>query len=417
MRHLQKSPPPAPTFNLAAIRAEFPILSRRVHGKPLVYLDNAASTQKPRAVLDAMSAFYEQDYANIHRGVHFLSATATDKYETARARVQRFLNAKSADEVIFTHGATESLNLMAHSFGRGFLKAGDEVLITGLEHHANIVPWQMLRDERGIVLKVAPVTPDGTVGLDHIVAAMTPKTKLVSVAHVSNAFGVVLPVADIIKEAHARGIPVLLDGCQAVAHGGVDVQALDCDFYAFSGHKLYGPTGIGVLYGKSEYLAKMPPYMTGGDMIAHVSFDRTSFRDAPARFEAGTPAIVEAIGLAAAIDFLDGIGWDVLHTHETSLLSACDAALSGMDGVSIFGTSAPRSAIASFAVEGIHPHDLGTILDRAGVAIRAGHHCAQPLMDALNVPGTARASFALYNTLSDIDALADAIRTAQKLFG
>lgn len=404
-------------FGAEKLRADFPALNQKVHGKPLVYLDNAASTQKPRQVLEAMTRFYERDYANVHRGVHSLSQRATDAYENARVRVQRFINAASADEIIFTRGATESLNLVAHSWGHAFLNAGDEVLITELEHHANIVPWQMLAREKNIILKTAKVEDDGSVPFENIRAAITPRTKLISIAHISNALGTILPVEETIAYAKARNIPVLLDGCQAVAHSAVDVQKLDCDFYVFSGHKLYGPTGIGILYGKKKWLNTMPPYQTGGDMIAEVRFEGSTFRDAPHRFEAGTPAIAEAVGLAAALDYISTIGLLRIARYEQDLLAYATQTLSRINSLKIIGTAPHKASIISFTMSHAHPHDIGTILDHEGVAVRAGHHCAQPLMERLGVAATARASLAFYNTKDDIDALARAITKVQEMFG
>ncbi len=397
--------------------ADFPILAQKIHGRRLAYLDNGASAQKPRCVLEAMDRFYKTDYANIHRGVHELSMRATKLYDEARETVQKFLNAAHPDEIVFTRGATEAINLVAATWGRKFLKEGDEVVLTRLEHHANIVPWQMLREEKGIVLRVVPIQQSGEVLLEDVRAALGPKTKLVSVAHVSNALGTILPVAEIVNLAHERGVPVLLDGAQAVCHLPVDVQALDADFYVFSGHKLYGPTGIGVLYGKREILKTMPPYQGGGDMIASVTFEETIYQEPPARFEAGTPAIAQAVGLKAAIDYVTAIGMDKIAAHEAALLEETTRRLSEISGLRIIGTAPKKSGILSFVVKGIHPHDLGTILDSEGVAIRAGHHCAQPAMEALGLAATARASFALYNKSEDIDALIAAVRKAQEIFG
>lgn len=403
-------------FDAAAYAQDFPALQQKVHGMPLVYLDNGASAQKPRQVLEAMTRFYSHDYANIHRGVHALSQRATDAYEQARTTIQHFIHASSADEIIFTRGATESINLVAASWGRHFLKAGDEVLVTELEHHANIVPWQMLAQEKGIVLKTIAITDSGEVPLAHVAAAITPRTKLISVAHVSNALGTVLPVAAIIKQAKSHNIPVLLDGCQAVSHLAVDVQALDCDFYVFSSHKLFGPTGIGVLYGKRHWLEQMPPYQTGGDMIASVSFSGTTFREPPHRFEAGTPAIAEVIGLAAAIDYVTAIGLDRIGAYEQALLEYATQQLRRINSLRIIGTAPDKAALISFIMENAHPHDIGTILDHSGIAIRAGNHCAQPVMERLNLPSTARASFAFYNSFADVDALVAGLRKVQELF-
>ncbi len=402
--------------SVAERRADFPVLTQTVHGKPLVYLDTGASAQKPRAVLEAMQSFYEREYANIHRGVHELSARATERYETVRGDVRRFLNAAHADEIVFTHGATEAINLVAQGWGRTFLKAGDEVLVTQLEHHANIVPWQLLQQQTGITLRVVPITPDGDVLIADVAAALSPRTKLVAVAHVSNALGTVLPVAAIAEMAHEAGALILIDGCQAASHMSVDVQALGADFYVFAGHKLYGPTGIGVLYGRRDILNAMPPYQGGGDMIESVRFSGTTFREPPYRFEAGTPPIVEVIGLGAALAYVNAIGLDNIARHEDLLLRYATEKLSAIEGLRIIGTAPRKAGIVSFVMANIHPHDIGTILDRHGIAIRAGHHCAQPVMEALGLPATARASFGLYNTTADIDALAAAVIRARELF-
>ena len=404
------------SFSVASHRADFPLLAQETHGKPLVYLDSGASAQKPRVVLDAMQGFYERDYANIHRGVYALSVRATEKFEGVRGIVQRFINAAHEEEIVFTKGATEGINLVAASWGRTFLKAGDEIVLTQLEHHANIVPWQLLRDQIGIVLKIVPITPEGDVRLEDVRAALSPRTKLVAVAHVSNALGTVLPVKDIAALAHAQGALILIDGCQAVSHLPVDVQDLDADFYVFSGHKLYGPTGIGVLYGKRALLQKMPPYQGGGDMIASVTFAKTTFKDPPWRFEAGTPPIVEAIGLGAALEYVSGIGMATLAAHEHDLLTYATEKLGTIDSLRIIGTAPQKAGIISFVMDHAHPHDIGTILDRQNVAIRAGHHCAQPVMDALGLPATARASFGLYNTRDDIDALVRAVDKVREIF-
>jgi cysteine desulfurase/selenocysteine lyase len=403
-------------FAVERYRADFPILAETVHGRPLVYLDSAASAQKPRMVIEAMDRMMRHDYANVHRGVHELSVRSTEQYEAVRGTVRRFINAAHEDEIVFTRVGTESFNLVAQSWGRTFLREGDEIVITALEHHANIVPWQMLRTERGIVLRVVPVTPQGEVRLEDVQAAIGPRTKLVAVAHVSNALGTVLPVGEIIQMAHAAGALALIDGCQAVVHMPVDVQALDADFYIFTGHKLYGPTGIGVLYAKRAILESMPPWQGGGDMIASVTFEKTTFKEPPHRFEAGTPAIVEGIGLGAAIDYVSTIGMARIAKHEADLLAYATERLTAMKGVHIIGTAPQKAGVLSFTVDGAHPHDIGTILDRQGVAVRAGHHCAQPLMEALGLTATARASFGLYNTREDVDALAEAIKKVQEIF-
>ncbi|MDO9596890.1 MAG: cysteine desulfurase [Azoarcus sp.] len=416
-----RAPAPAPaltpisaTLNVAA---DFPILARPVHGRRLAYLDNGATTQKPEAVIDAEARFYRESNANIHRGVHWLSQHATDLYEAARGTVQRFINAPRADEIVFTRGTTEAINLVAYSWGRAELRPGDEILITTMEHHSNIVPWQLLCDHTGAVLKVVPISDAGELDLAAFDALLTLRTRLVAITHISNALGTIIPVAALTASAHAVGAIVLVDGAQAVAHQKVDVQALGCDFYAFSGHKLYGPTGIGVLWGRAELLAAMPPWQGGGDMIRTVSFERTTYADAPQRFEAGTPNIAGTIGLAAAIDYVSAIGIERIAAHEHALLVHATAALAAIPGIRLIGTAAHKAGILSFMVESIHPHDLGTILDAEGVAIRAGHHCAMPLMTRFGIPGTARASLAMYNDETDIAALVAAIYKAQDLFG
>ncbi len=408
--------PNVPAYDVARVRRDFPILERKVFGRPLVYLDNGASAQKPRQVIDTMRQVMEEDYANVHRGVHFLSQRATDRYEAAREVVARFVGAKT-DEIVFTRNATEAINLVAATFGRRFLEAGDEVVISEMEHHANIVPWQLLQLEKGIALRVVPVDDSGNLRLDAFAAALGPRTRLVALAHCSNVLGTVTPAAEIVRLAHGRGVPVLLDGSQAVVHMPVDVKALDVDFYAFTGHKLYGPTGIGVLYGKAEQLAKLPPYQGGGDMIRSVSFAGTTFKDPPARFEAGTPAIVEAIGLAAAIDYVMALGQDAIMAHEAQLRDYATERLSQVPGLKIYGTAPEKAAIISFVLENAHAHDVGTIVDRAGVAVRTGHHCAQPLMERFGITATARASFGLYNTLEEVDVLVDAVESVREIFG
>lgn len=396
---------------------DFPVLSTSVHGKRLVYLDNGATTQKPACVIDAESQFYRTTNANIHRGVHRLSQKATDLYEQARDRVRAFLNAAHADEIVFTRGTTESINLVAQSWARANLRPGDEILITGLEHHSNIVPWQLLCQDIGTVLKAVPINDQGELQMDAYAELIGPRTRLVAVSQVSNALGTVNPVDVIVRMAHDAGAKVLVDGAQAVAHQSVDVQSLDCDFYAFSGHKLYGPTGTGALYAKRELLRDMPPWQGGGDMIYTVSLTESTFADPPARFEAGTPNIAGAIGLGAAVEYVRGVGLDRISAYEAALLHYMTERMQEIDGVRLIGTGAHKAGILSFVVDGIHPHDLGTILDSEGVAIRAGHHCAMPIMTYFGIPGTARASLAVYNTPADVDALVRGVRKAQQLFG
>jgi cysteine desulfurase/selenocysteine lyase len=410
------SPSRAP-FDVQAVRADFPILRERVHGKPLAYLDNAATTQKPQAVIDRLNAFYRRENANVHRGVHLLSERATDAYEDARLTACRFLNAADPKEIVFVRGTTDAINLVAQSYGRSHVGSGDEILITTLEHHSNIVPWQMLCEQTGARLRVVPITDAGDLRIDVYEALLSERTKIVAVAHVSNALGTINPVAEIVRSAHAHGIPVLVDGAQAVAHMPVDVRALDCDFYAFSGHKVFGPTGIGVLYAKASLLDAMPPYQGGGDMISSVTFERTLYNIPPYKFEAGTPNIAGAIGLAAALEYVEGIDLDRVNAYERELLAYGTAALSQIAGLRLTGTAAHKAGILAFVLEGVHPHDIGTILDREGVAIRTGHHCCQPLMDRLGVPATARASLALYNTRKEIDALATALDKVREVFG
>jgi cysteine desulfurase/selenocysteine lyase len=403
-------------LDVAAIRQDFPILRQRVHGKPLVYLDNAATTQKPQAVIDRLSRYYAEENANIHRGVHELSVLATDAYDAARATVRRFLNAADAREIVFVRGTTEGINLVAQAYGRAHVGAGDEIVLSEMEHHSNIVPWQMLCEATGARLRVAPVTDAGELRLDEYERLLNGRTRLVAVTHVSNALGTINPVAEIVGRAHARGIPVLVDGAQAVAHMPVDVQALGCDFYVFSGHKIFGPTGIGVLYGREARLEAMPPYQGGGDMIRSVTFERTTYGDLPQKFEAGTPNIAGALGLAAAIEYLAAIGFDRISAHEHELLAYGTDVLKAIPGLRLTGEAREKAGILAFVVDGVHPHDIGTILDRAGVAIRAGHHCCQPLMARLGVAATARASLALYNTRAEIDALAAALHGVQEVF-
>ena len=406
----------AAPLDVERLRADFPILAQRINGRPLVYLDNGASAQRPRAVIEAERRYAEEMHANVHRGVHTLSQRATDAFEAARERVRRFINARSTREIVFTRGTTESINLVAQSFLRPRAKSGDEVLITHLEHHANIVPWQMACGATGAVLKVAPIDRRGEVDLAALTALITERTRLVAVAHVSNALGTVLPVRDIVALAHARGVPVLVDGAQAVPHFALDVQSLGCDFYAFSGHKLYGPDGIGILYGREALLEAMPPWQGGGDMILAVRFDGTTYNQLPFKFEAGTPHISGAVGLAAALDYVDGVGLGRIAAWERRLLAHATERLSAIEGVRLIGTARDKASLVSFVVDGVHPHDLGTVLDERGIAIRTGHHCAMPAIEFFGVPATARASFAFYNTLAEIDALAEGVAAARAMF-
>ena len=406
----------APRLDVQALRSEFPILHQLVNGKPLVYLDNAATTQKPRAVIEAITRYYERDNANIHRGVHTLSQRATEDYESARGVVRDFLGAADASEIVFVRGTTEGINLVAQTFGRANVRSGDEVLITALEHHSNIVPWQILCEEKGAILRVVPVNDDGELMLDAFSALISERTRMVALPHVSNALGSINPVREIIQLAHARNVPVLVDGAQAVPHLSVDVRDLDCDFYAFSGHKVYGPTGIGVLYGKSALLEAMPPYQGGGDMISSVTFQKTTYNKLPYKFEAGTPNISGAIGLGAAIEYVGNLGLENIAAHESELLSYATAAVSELPGLRLIGTAKEKAGVLSFVIDGVHPHDIGTVFDQNGIAIRTGHHCAQPLMDRFGVPATARASFGLYNTLQEVDALVGAIQKVREVF-
>jgi cysteine desulfurase/selenocysteine lyase len=408
---------PQPGYDLKKAIRDFPILDQTIHGHPLVYLDNAASTQKPDQVIDTLSEVYRKDYANVHRGVHTLSQRATDRFEGAREKVQQFIRARHSHEIIFVRGATEAINLVAQSFARPRLQAGDEILITAMEHHSNIVPWQMVAEATGAKLRVAPMSLEGELLMDALTDLLNPRTRLVSVTHMSNALGTINPVRDIIREAHDRDIPVLLDGAQAAPHLSVDVTELDCDFYAFSGHKLYGPSGIGVLYGKEALLKAMPPYQGGGDMIRQVTFEASSYNDLPYKFEAGTPSIADAVGLGAAIDYIDSLGIDAIAAHEEALLNYATEEALKIPGLRIIGTATHKGAILSFTLDRIHPHDIGTLLDQLGIAIRAGHHCAMPVMDFYQVPATARASFALYNTENDVDTLMGGLREVIRLFG
>ena len=411
---LQATPAP---YDTAAIRADFPIFREKMYGKPLVFLDTAASAQKPQSVIDTITRLYETGYANIHRGVYKLSQEATEQYETTRETVRAFINAADTKEIIFTRGATESINLVAQSWGRTTLQEGDEIILSTIEHHSNIVPWQMLRAEKGIIIRVAPVDDRGALDFDAFKALLNKKTKLVACVHVSNAIGTELPVKAMIDTAHSIGAKVLIDGCQAAPHIPLDMQALDADFYTFSGHKLYGPTGIGVLYGKRALLEAMPPWQGGGDMIASVRFAETTWNDLPYKFEAGTPNIAGGIGLKAALDYISTIGLERIRAHEMALLQNAEEQLKAFNDIHLIGQAPKRAAILSIVMDGCHPHDIGTILDREGVAIRAGHHCAQPAMDRFQIPGTARASFGLYNTHADVDALMRGLHKVKSIFG
>jgi cysteine desulfurase/selenocysteine lyase len=406
-----------PSFNIARVRGQFPTLQQQVHGYPLVYLDNAATTQKPQAVLDALRNFYERDNSNIHRGVHTLSVRATEAYEQARRKVQDFIRAARAEEIVFVRGTTEAINLVAQTFGRTHVAPGDKIVISGMEHHSNIVPWQMLCEQTGARLEVIPISDDGEMLLDEYERLLGPRTKLVALVHVSNVLGTINPIEQMIGLAHQHGIPVLIDGAQAVPHLPIDVQALNCDFYAFSGHKLFGPTGIGVLYGKANRLEAMPPYQGGGDMIAAVTFEKTTYNRLPYKFEAGTPHVAGGIGLGAAIDYLHQVGLEAIAAYEAELLRDATEALATIPQVRLIGTAPHKAAVLSFVIAGIHPHDAGTILDELGIAIRTGHHCAQPVMERYRVPATCRASLAFYNTEADIDALVAGIRRVLEVFG
>ena len=408
--------PSAISIDVTAIRKDFPILAQQVHGKPLVYLDNAATSQKPKCVIEALTRFYQTDNANIHRGVHELSERSTQSYEAARGKVQRFLNAANTREIVFVRGATEGINLVAQTYGRTHVGAGDEIVISAMEHHSNIVPWQMLCEEKGALLRVVPINDRGEMEFDQFEKLLNHRTRLVAVSHVSNALGTINPVREIVKTAHGWNVPVLIDGAQAVPHMQVDVRSLDCDFYVFSGHKVFGPTGIGVLYGREQLLEDMPPWQGGGDMIRTVTFEKTTYNDLPYKFEAGTPDIAGVIGLGAAIDYLDQIGMDAVAAHEHDLLEYGTRALESISGLRLIGTAREKAGVLSFVIDGVHPHDAGTILDREGVAVRAGHHCAQPVMDRFGVSATTRASLAFYNTREDIDALVAGIQKVKEVF-
>src|SRR5712675_1206669 len=410
-------PETEPALDVERVRKDFPILERMINGRPLVYLDSGASSQRPLQVLRAVEEYETHSHANVHRGVHALSQAATEAFEGARERVRRFINARSTKEIIFVRGTTEAINLVAQSYARPRFKAGDEIIVTALEHHANIVPWQMVCEQTGCTLKVAPINRHGELLFDEFAKLLSPRTQLVAVAHVSNALGSILPVKRIVDAAHAQGAVVLVDGAQAVPHSHVDVRALGCDFYAFSGHKLYGPTGIGVLYGREELLESMPPWQGGGDMILTVSFEKTTYNALPAKFEAGTPNISGAVGLAAAMDYVESLGLDAIAAHEHHLVQLATAELEKIPGIQIVGTAANKASIVSFTLDGVHPHDLGTILDHEGVAVRTGHHCAMPLMTFLGLPATARASFGVYNTKKDVASLVAALGKAREVFG
>jgi cysteine desulfurase/selenocysteine lyase len=408
---------PAGAGEMNRWRDDFPVLGEHVHGRPLVYLDNGATTQKPQVVIDTEANFYVHDNANVHRAVHALSQRATEAFEAARRKVQRFINAAAPEEIVFVRGTTEAINLVAQSYARPRLVPGDEIIISAMEHHSNIVPWQMVCEQTGAALKVIPINDAGELDLDAYQRLLGARTKMVAITHVSNALGSIVPVAQIIQAAHERGVPVLLDGAQAISHLPVDVRALDCDFYAFSGHKIFGPTGIGVLYGKAALLEAMPPYQGGGDMIRSVTFEKTEYNDIPYKFEAGTPNIAGVVGLGAAVDYVSAVGREAVFIHEHELLRYATRAISDIPGLRIVGTAKEKAAILSFTLDGVHPHDIGTILDRQGVAIRAGHHCAMPVMQRFGVAATARASFALYNTREDVDALVAGMRGVREMFG
>ncbi len=413
---LRPTPATAGRFDVERVRADFPILQRMIRGKPLVYLDNAATSQKPRTMIDAITRYYEETNANIHRGVHFLSEHATEEYEAVRRAAQKFLNAADSKEIIFVRGTTEGINLVAQSYGRTHIQSGDEILITDMEHHSNIVPWQILCDEKGAKLRVAPINDKGELDLDEFGNLLGPKTKLVAITHVSNALGTINPIRRIVELAHSRNVPVLVDGAQAVPHLKVDVQALDCDFYAFSGHKVYGPTGVGILYGKSALLEAMPPYQGGGDMIASVTFEKTVYNRLPYKFEAGTPDIAGVIGLGAALDYVNGLGIENIDAYENDVVSYATRAVSAIPGIRLIGTAGEKASVLSFTLDNIHPHDVGTILDQEGIAIRTGHHCSQPVMKRFGIAATARASFALYNTKEEADALVRGIEKVREVF-
>jgi cysteine desulfurase/selenocysteine lyase len=411
------SAPGSPALDVARLREDFPILAQLVRGKPLVYLDNAATTQKPRSVIDAVARFYSTENANIHRGVHYLSERATEAYEAVRRRVASFLNAPSARQIVFTRGTTESINLVAQAFGRSVLRSGDEILITGMEHHSNIVPWQLVAAATGATVRAAPISDAGELDVDAYRRLLSDRTRLVALVHLSNALGTINPVRELVALAHERGIPVLVDGAQSMSHLDVDVQAIGCDFFVCSGHKVYGPTGVGVLYGREELLERMPPWQGGGDMIASVTLERSTWAPVPAKFEAGTPPIAEVIGLGAALDYVQSVGRPAIAAWEDQLLTLATAAVAAIPGVRLVGTARRKASVLSFVVDGVHPHDVGAVLDDEGVAVRAGHHCAQPVMQRLGVPATVRASFAFYNTPSEVEALAHGLQRVRAVFG
>ena len=408
---------PQRRFDVARVREDFPILKRQIHGKPLVYFDNGATSQKPQAVIDSLARYYSGENANIHRGVHWLSERATADYESARAKVRAFINAPSDQEIIFVRGTTEAINLVAQSYGRSFLQAGDEIIVSAMEHHSNIVPWQLLCGQVGARLRVIPINHDGEIVMEEYQRLLNEQTKLVALTHVSNALGTIVPVKEMVALAHERKVPVLLDGAQAVPHLKVDVRDLNCDFYAFSGHKMFGPTGIGALYGRRELLEKMAPYQGGGDMISLVTFEKTHYNVLPYKFEAGTPNIAGVIGLGAAVDYLQALDWSQVMAHEHELLRYATEALAEFDPVKIIGTAKEKAGVLSFVLDHVHAHDVGTILDQEGVAVRAGHHCAMPVMQRFGVPATTRASFAFYNTLEEVDVLVKGVRRVLKVFG
>ena len=404
------------TLNIQDIRADFPILSQTIYKRPLIYFDNAATTQKPVQVIRAISNYYEQDNCNIHRGVHYLSVKATEAFEEARKEIREFINARVTHEVVFTKGASESLNLVASSFGKKFLKPGDEVITTIMEHHSNFVPWQMICEEKGTLLKIANILPDGQLDIEHLYSLISDRTRIIALTHVSNVLGTINPVKEIIAHAHSKGIPVLIDGAQGVSHISVDVTDLDCDFYCFSGHKMYGPMGIGVLYGKEKWLEELPPYQTGGEMVKDVTVERTTFNELPFKFEAGTPNVEGVMGLRAAVKYLRNLGMDNIRAYEDELLKHAVERLSAIEDMRFYGTVPEKASLVSFLVGDIHPFDAGTIIDKMGIAVRTGHHCAQPLIDHFGIPGTVRASFAFYNTIEEIDKLADAVKRVKTMF-